>query len=170
MIKRYLKMITRTEWWRQRNSLNGSWSNHVLRFAFPYMFSCFYVCATYLPAFENPFLDSCLFHFLKIWQNGHFGFLLSQFLSLTTNAFSHFGVQKTSFMLFLNKFDIFEKKVLKVRISRQFSTTLVHCWRRTISVGFLMSFVLQVPLNACEWFKDYQPVSTGKQEIEHAYE
>ncbi|XWS72370.1 hypothetical protein CRYUN_Cryun02cG0034300 [Craigia yunnanensis] len=46
--------------------------------------------------------------------------------------------EKTSFMLFLNKFDIFEKKVLKV------------------------------PLNVCEWFKDYQPVSTGKQE--HAYE
>ncbi|KAK8550382.1 hypothetical protein V6N13_118902 [Hibiscus sabdariffa] len=48
--------------------------------------------------------------------------------------------EKTSFMLFLNKFDIFEKKVLKV------------------------------PLNVCEWFKDYQPVSTGKQETEHAYE
>ncbi|XP_052310015.1 guanine nucleotide-binding protein alpha-1 subunit isoform X2 [Populus trichocarpa] len=48
--------------------------------------------------------------------------------------------EKTSFMLFLNKFDIFEKKVLKA------------------------------PLNACEWFKDYQPISTGKQEIEHAYE
>ncbi|ESR66216.1 hypothetical protein CICLE_v10008557mg [Citrus x clementina] len=48
--------------------------------------------------------------------------------------------EKTSFMLFLNKFDIFEKKVLKV------------------------------PLNVCEWFKDYQPASTGKQEIEHAYE
>ncbi|XP_022982370.1 guanine nucleotide-binding protein alpha-1 subunit [Cucurbita maxima] len=48
--------------------------------------------------------------------------------------------EKTSFMLFLNKFDIFEKKVL------------------------------QVPLSVCEWFKDYQPVSTGKQEIEHAYE
>lgn len=48
--------------------------------------------------------------------------------------------EKTSFMLFLNKFDIFEKKVSKV------------------------------PLNVCEWFKDYQPVSTGKQEIEHAYE
>ncbi|KAB1219854.1 Guanine nucleotide-binding protein alpha-1 subunit [Morella rubra] len=48
--------------------------------------------------------------------------------------------KKTSFMLFLNKFDIFEQKVL------------------------------QVPLNECEWFKDYQPVSTGKQEIEHAYE
>lgn len=48
--------------------------------------------------------------------------------------------EKTSFMLFLNKFDIFEKKVLNV------------------------------PLNVCEWFKDYQPVSTGKQEIEHAYE
>ncbi|KAK6912881.1 Guanine nucleotide binding protein (G-protein), alpha subunit [Dillenia turbinata] len=48
--------------------------------------------------------------------------------------------EKTSFMLFLNKFDIFEEKVLKV------------------------------PLNVCEWFKDYQPVSSGKQEIEHAYE
>lgn len=48
--------------------------------------------------------------------------------------------KKTSIMLFLNKFDIFEKKVLKV------------------------------PLNMCEWFKDYQPVSTGKPEIEHAYE
>ncbi|KAG5045092.1 hypothetical protein JHK82_014470 [Glycine max] len=48
--------------------------------------------------------------------------------------------EKTSFMLFLNKFDIFEKKILNV------------------------------PLNVCEWFKDYQPVSTGKQEIEHAYE
>jgi guanine nucleotide-binding protein subunit alpha len=43
-------------------------------------------------------------------------------------------------MLFLNKFDIFEKKIP------------------------------DVPLNVCEWFKDYQPVSTGKQEIEHAYE
>ncbi|XP_058108604.1 guanine nucleotide-binding protein alpha-1 subunit isoform X2 [Magnolia sinica] len=48
--------------------------------------------------------------------------------------------EKTSFMLFLNKFDIFEKKVLKV------------------------------PLNVCEWFKDYQPSTSGKQEIEHAYE
>lgn len=48
--------------------------------------------------------------------------------------------EKTSFMLFLNKFDIFEKKVSKV------------------------------PLNVCEWFKDYQAVSTGKQEVEHAYE
>ncbi|KAF6141509.1 hypothetical protein GIB67_012271 [Kingdonia uniflora] len=45
--------------------------------------------------------------------------------------------EKTSFMLFLNKFDIFEKKI---------------------------------PLNVCEWFKDYQPASTGKQEIELAYE
>lgn len=48
--------------------------------------------------------------------------------------------EKTSFLLFLNKFDLFEKKVLKV------------------------------PLNVCGWYKDYQPVSTGKQEIEHAYE
>ncbi|KAL8474876.1 hypothetical protein ACS0TY_031335 [Phlomoides rotata] len=48
--------------------------------------------------------------------------------------------RKTSFLLFLNKFDLFEKKVLNV------------------------------PLNVCGWFKDYQPVSTGKQEIENAYE
>ncbi|XP_039116947.1 guanine nucleotide-binding protein alpha-2 subunit [Dioscorea cayenensis subsp. rotundata] len=48
--------------------------------------------------------------------------------------------EKTSFMLFLNKFDIFEKKVQKV------------------------------PLNVCEWFKDYQPMASGKQEVEHAYE
>ncbi|KAF5179227.1 Guanine nucleotide-binding protein alpha-1 subunit [Thalictrum thalictroides] len=48
--------------------------------------------------------------------------------------------EKTSFMLFLNKFDIFEKKVLKV------------------------------PLSVCEWFKDYKPMSTGKQEVENAYE
>ncbi|XP_072998263.1 guanine nucleotide-binding protein alpha-1 subunit isoform X2 [Typha latifolia] len=48
--------------------------------------------------------------------------------------------EKTSFMLFLNKFDIFEKKVQKV------------------------------PLSVCEWFKDYQPTASGKQEVEHAYE
>nr|ACA62792.1 heterotrimeric GTP-binding complex alpha subunit [Scoparia dulcis] len=48
--------------------------------------------------------------------------------------------EKTSFMLFLNKFDLFEKKVLNV------------------------------PLNVCSWFKEYQPVSMGKQEVEHAYE
>ncbi|XP_020599234.1 guanine nucleotide-binding protein alpha-2 subunit [Phalaenopsis equestris] len=49
--------------------------------------------------------------------------------------------EKTSFMLFLNKFDIFERKVQKV------------------------------PLNVCEWFKDYQPMTSGgKQEVEHAYE
>jgi guanine nucleotide-binding protein subunit alpha len=48
--------------------------------------------------------------------------------------------EKTSFLLFLNKFDIFETKVLKV------------------------------PLNVCEWFRDYQPLTSGKQEIEHAYE
>ncbi|XP_073275846.1 guanine nucleotide-binding protein alpha-1 subunit-like [Primulina huaijiensis] len=48
--------------------------------------------------------------------------------------------EKTSFMLFLNKFDLFEKKILNV------------------------------PLNVCGWFKDYQSVSTGKQEIENAYE
>ncbi|GAB2225331.1 hypothetical protein Droror1_Dr00006123, partial [Drosera rotundifolia] len=45
--------------------------------------------------------------------------------------------EKTSFMLFLNNFDLFEKKVPKV------------------------------PLSAYEWFKEYQPVSTGKQEVEH---
>ncbi|KAL6648702.1 hypothetical protein ACP70R_012926 [Stipagrostis hirtigluma subsp. patula] len=48
--------------------------------------------------------------------------------------------EKTSFMLFLNKFDIFERKIQKV------------------------------PLSVCEWFKDYQPTAPGKQEVEHAYE
>ncbi|KAJ4796643.1 Guanine nucleotide-binding protein alpha-1 subunit [Rhynchospora pubera] len=48
--------------------------------------------------------------------------------------------EKTSFMLFLNKFDIFEKKVQKV------------------------------PLSVCDWFKDYHPTTSGKQEVEHAYE
>lgn len=48
--------------------------------------------------------------------------------------------EKTSFILFLNKFDIFEKKIQKV------------------------------PLSVCEWFKDYQPIAPGKQEVEHAYE
>ncbi|KAK9741740.1 hypothetical protein RND81_03G125000 [Saponaria officinalis] len=48
--------------------------------------------------------------------------------------------ERASIMLFLNKFDLFEQKVHKV------------------------------PLNTCEWFKDYQEVSSGKQEIEHAYE
>ncbi|CAM0950003.1 unnamed protein product [Alopecurus aequalis] len=48
--------------------------------------------------------------------------------------------EKTSFMLFLNKFDIFEEKIRKV------------------------------PLTVCEWFKDYQPLAPGKQEVEHAYE
>ncbi|KAG8085204.1 hypothetical protein GUJ93_ZPchr0010g7920 [Zizania palustris] len=48
--------------------------------------------------------------------------------------------EKTSFMLFLNKFDIFERKIQKV------------------------------PLTVCEWFKDYKPIAPGKQEVEHAYE
>ncbi|KAL9247889.1 hypothetical protein vseg_021269 [Gypsophila vaccaria] len=48
--------------------------------------------------------------------------------------------EKASIMLFLNKFDLFEQKVHKV------------------------------PLSVCDWFKDYQQVSSGKQEIEHAYE
>uniref|UniRef100_A0A0E0PKW6 Guanine nucleotide-binding protein alpha subunit n=1 Tax=Oryza rufipogon TaxID=4529 RepID=A0A0E0PKW6_ORYRU len=28
----------------------------------------------------------------------------------------------------------------------------------------------EVPLSVCEWFKDYQPIAPGKQEVEHAYE
>ncbi|KAM3197038.1 hypothetical protein ACQJBY_072610 [Aegilops geniculata] len=48
--------------------------------------------------------------------------------------------EKTSFMLFLNKFDIFERKIQKV------------------------------PLTVCEWFKDYEPIAPGKQDVEHAYE
>ncbi|VAH86677.1 unnamed protein product [Triticum turgidum subsp. durum] len=41
-------------------------------------------------------------------------------------------LEKTSFMLFLNKFDIFERKIQKV------------------------------PLTMCEWFKDYEPIAPGK--------
>lgn len=28
----------------------------------------------------------------------------------------------------------------------------------------------QVPLNVCEWFSDYKPVTTGRAEVEYAYE
>ena len=51
---------------------------------------------------------------------------------------SHF--QNTSFLLFLNKFDLFEQKARKV------------------------------PLSVCEWFKDYEPSISPSQEIDHAYE
>lgn len=47
--------------------------------------------------------------------------------------------EKTSFLLFLNKFDIFEQKINKV------------------------------PLNTCEWFKDYKPLTSGQAEVENAY-
>lgn len=70
-------------------------------------------------------------------------------------------------MLFLNKFDIFEKKILDVRTS----LNLIHFVNGGGYFCFSLMFcIVQVPLNVCEWFKDYQPVSTGKQEIEHAYE
>lgn len=49
--------------------------------------------------------------------------------------------KKTSFLLFLNKFDIFEKKAMKV------------------------------PLTVCEWFQDYQPPTLDSVEIiDHAYQ
>ncbi|SPT20947.1 unnamed protein product [Triticum aestivum] len=48
--------------------------------------------------------------------------------------------EKISFMLFLNKFDIFERKIEKV------------------------------PLTVCEWFKDHEPMAPGKRDVEHAYE
>ena len=35
---------------------------------------------------------------------------------------------------------------------------------------FLSCCLMQVPLTVCEWFKDYQPMATGRQEVEHAYE
>ncbi|VVA11707.1 PREDICTED: guanine nucleotide-binding [Prunus dulcis] len=90
--------------------------------------------------FSSVFLCSCVSHvlphrFLYLTQADSFPFMSSLIYIIL-----FLRVQKTSFMLFLNKFDIFEKKVLNV------------------------------PLNVCDWFKDYQPVSTGKQEIEHAYE
>ncbi|VAH23991.1 unnamed protein product [Triticum turgidum subsp. durum] len=28
----------------------------------------------------------------------------------------------------------------------------------------------EVPLTVCEWFKDYEPIAPGKQDVEHAYE
>lgn len=43
-------------------------------------------------------------------------------------------VQKTSFMLFLNKFDIFEKKVLNVRASK-ICETFGHRWIITTYLG-----------------------------------
>jgi len=86
---------------------------------------------------------------------------------LENNDVLVFCTQKTSFMLFLNKFDIFEKKILKVRIIWIYCTFLL---KRLPPFQSLMSCIVQVPLSVCEWFKDYQPVSTGKQEIEHAYE
>lgn len=48
--------------------------------------------------------------------------------------------EKTSFLLFLNKFDIFEKKALKV------------------------------PLTVCEWFQDYKASTSSSREVDHAYE
>ncbi|OAE25141.1 hypothetical protein AXG93_3217s1580 [Marchantia polymorpha subsp. ruderalis] len=48
--------------------------------------------------------------------------------------------KETSFLLFLNKFDLFEQKIHKV------------------------------PLSVCEWFSDYKPVSTGRAEVSHAYQ
>lgn len=41
-----------------------------------------------------------------------------------TISLVRFWVQKTSFMLFLNKFDIFEKKVLKVSVDGEYYNTL----------------------------------------------
>lgn len=76
-------------------------------------------------------------------------------------------LQKTSFMLFLNKFDIFEKKVLKVIADMTIASNLLV---ESHFPSLLVVIIVQVPLNVCEWFKDYEPVSTGKQEIEHAYE
>lgn len=37
---------------------------------------------------------------------------------LSSLSFFFIWMQKTSFMLFLNKFDIFEKKVLNVRVNK----------------------------------------------------
>jgi hypothetical protein len=53
---------------------------------------------------------------------------------VSTNSFydvSFFHWQKTSFMLFLNKFDIFEKKILNVRAVQTF--TLRHWWENLLS-------------------------------------
>ncbi|KAG6551879.1 hypothetical protein Mapa_006494 [Marchantia paleacea] len=48
--------------------------------------------------------------------------------------------KETSFLLFLNKFDLFEQKIHKV------------------------------PLSVCDWFSDYKPIATGRAEVTHAYQ
>lgn len=104
-------------------------------------------------SFSGPFVLFCQLTFLLISQK---------------NDVILFSTQKTSFMLFLNKFDIFEKKILKVRTI--WMLYILSLLERYHHFSLIMSCIVQVPLNVCEWFKDYQPVSTGKQEIEHAYE
>ncbi|KAL8235162.1 hypothetical protein R6Q59_021262 [Mikania micrantha] len=64
-----------------------------------------------------------------------------------------------------------------VEIQFRYDQTLFEdeCKNRIMETKELFEWVLkqkcfEVPLSVCEWFRDYQPVSTGKQEVEHAYE
>ncbi len=124
MTKHSLRMKTRTEWWRQRNSLTGSWSNLASRFSFYAPFAM-YLCKhthmhSYVMYMYNLVESSFPTSLSLIW-------ILLSLLFLEGSDFFYnsclmfpqtFWMQKTSFMLFLNKFDIFEKKVLKVRVNR----------------------------------------------------
>lgn len=136
MTKLSLRMITPTEWWRQKNFLSGSWSNLASRFlseittlsviniswCFRWSLSNFAVfhAENFVPAFSQ--------QIWFIWKEGS----QSKYVELIG------PMQGTTSM------------------KLEFILCVCAC--------------VQVPLNVCGWYKDYQPVSTGKQEIEHAYE
>lgn len=131
MIKHFMRMKTRTEWWKLRNFLSGSWNNHVLRFPFmPFLNFNMYICMGnfYVNYIFLTLVFRALYYILSI---------NICIYSVNNNALLVSG-QKTSFMLFLNKFDIFEKKILKVRTIQQvyfviggvyyhFSFNTLHC-------------------------------------------
>lgn len=146
MIKHVLRMKAETEWWRLRNFLSGCWSNHVLRFPF---YSLFFKLLLQLRGnFLCQFflsLDPLIMHFLFFYTENILHVILKQVWHIWE-----------------------EDPESKNHLS------IIHFILARVYIGYyhfnLMSCTVQVPLNVCEWFKDYQPVSTGKQEIEHAYE
>ena len=76
--------------------------------SFPVEFSCIYPCLQHLVFREFSFQH----------DNFSLAFTYVGNCRLTNIHLFSFLIQKTSFMLFLNKFDIFEKKILKVSSSR----------------------------------------------------
>lgn len=137
MIRHSLRMSRRIAWWRQRNSLTGSWSNRVLRFSFVPLLLCILLHLLRVSMFR-----ACIGRQLEIffWKKRYFGTLL----------------QKTSFMLFLNKFDIFEKKVLKVRVNR-----LVHiyiCVDNLYQV-WVIDYLHLIGATECVWVVQRLPAS-----------